>query len=363
LKRASITRTRHRVKHVSSFRQISTRSLTRKHGREIYDSRSPELRRRVDITKLPLVDNDGAEIHVFDGNSRRIIRRTAIEDEGPSCGVLMDLENIDPLFNRTDTEQTDDNDAGSAPPVGHRVKINAYPLGFLRVAGNIQANGIPHCFHPTITQINENVGIEQEAQKTPDPNDDVYMADLNQTHPLSAAAVKPIASQFYNQIAHRIATRAGRLDSQQGSATAALSGAFAQTEKDRAKASAKQEYCSEDLPSDRFHQRINLPDCPTCCRAELVYSVDVGRLKHKSSRYVTPPFRRYSFSHPLHRKIFDKIIIPLARAWKLSSIREVITHYLFVLKPTVCPPSVCQHCSNALTHRLSLHYTTGSPSL
>jgi hypothetical protein len=151
------------------------------------------------------------------------------------------------------------------------------------VAGNIQADGIPHCFHRTVRKVNQKVGRGPPGRTSPEANADAEMADMNQHHPRSAAVVKPIASQFYNQVMHRVATRAGRLDSQQGSATAALSGAFAKTDKDRTKASAKQKFCERGLPSERFHQRIHLPQCPTCCRAELVYAIDVRGLRSQTS--------------------------------------------------------------------------------
>ena len=88
-----------------------------------------------------------------------------------------------------------------------------------------------------------------------------------------------------NQIMHCIATQASQLDSQQGSTMAALSGVFTQIKKDWAMAKAKQEYCDKALPSNWFHKKIDYLNCPTCCHAELVYSIDVRCLKYQSSRY------------------------------------------------------------------------------
>lgn len=278
----------YRAKYIHTFRNTNVNTLIRQYGKDIFDKKDPKRRRRINIKKYPLVDENGAEIPVFDKNGKRISRRTAIADNEPPCGVLMDLNNIQALFNPP-VNNRDDDLIGSPPPEERyvNININAYPLGFLRVAGNIQASGIPHCFHRVITKINQKVRRELDCRTSPDASNDTYMADLSQPHRPSAVVVKPISSQFYNQIMHRIATRAGRLDSQQGSATAALSGAFAQNKKDQATAKAKQEYCDRALPSDRFHRKIDRPDCPTCCRAELVYSVDVRRLEHQSSKYVT----------------------------------------------------------------------------
>ena len=41
------------------------------------------------------------------------------------------------------------------------------------------------------------------------------------------------------------------------------------------------------------------------------------------------------FSSHVYRFIFQEIILPLARAWRISSIRKAISDHLFVLKPTV----------------------------
>jgi len=99
--------------------------------------------------------------------------------------------------------------------------------------------------------------------------------------------IRPVSSQFYNYISHRVAAHAGRFDAQQETVTAALAGAFALTESDKIKANDKQDYCKDALPSDRFRLKIDCEDCPTCLRAELVYSVDVRSLRSRSGRYTT----------------------------------------------------------------------------
>jgi hypothetical protein len=90
---------------------------------------------------------------------------------------------------------------------------------------------------------------------------------------------------------HRVASRAGRHDAQQGSITAAISGAYATTDSDKKMAKAKQEYCATALPYDRFHARIHsVRECPSALRAELVYSVDVRALKEPSGLCALSPF-------------------------------------------------------------------------
>jgi hypothetical protein len=170
------------------------------------------------------------------------------------------------------------------------------------------------------------------------------------SHALSTyQAVKPVSSQFYNYLSHRVASRAGRHDSQQGSVTAAISGAFASSTKDKATALVKQDYCQDKLPSERFHGRItSVDDCPTSCRAELVYSIDVRALKDQSGSYVVSVHRFPSVRCDLNAKfssIFKDIILELARAWSKREIRGAIKNYLVVLKPEVRPQSkVAEFC-------------------
>jgi hypothetical protein len=71
-------------------------------------------------------------------------------------------------------------------------------------------------------------------------------------------------------------------DAQQGTVTAAISGGFADSPKHKAIASRKQAYCETSLPSERFHAKTSIDDCPTYCRAEFVYSVDIRALKNPS---------------------------------------------------------------------------------
>ena len=268
-------------------------TLLRKNGNQVFDRKEASLRKRVDLRNFPLLDEDGQEVPIYDVKGHRIKRRAAFIDcsESP-CGVLMDLQNIQALFNSDEYFPNDDNDLidSNSPEThqAHHVNVDAYPLGFLRVAGNIQASGVPQCFHPIIREVNESV------RRQPSPTySEVYEDTLTEEHMQhalpSARVVKPITCQFYNHITHRITTRAGRLDSQQGTVTAALSGAFAQTHKDQTTAKAKQDYCAHSLPSDRFHDRIHLPECPSSCRAELVYSVDVRSMRDKSATYVVLP--------------------------------------------------------------------------
>jgi hypothetical protein len=257
---------------------------------------------------FPLLDDEGSEIPIYDFDGNRIPRRSPIVDpDQPSCGVLMDLTNIQALFNPVAdfSDMSESDTYTTAADLGSpHVDVNVYPLAFLRTAGNVQAHGIPHCFYPILTDINCSVGKQQ-----PPPNrhgfrgdedgftmvnanedEDDFMVvddDRDDSHPASLRVVKPIFTQFYNYFAHRVAPRAGGHESQHGGITAAISGAFATSQKHKRAALKKQSECERSLPFQRFHDRISIEDCPTCCRAELVYSIDIRGLKNPSGTYAS----------------------------------------------------------------------------
>jgi hypothetical protein len=299
--------------------------LRQKYKGPFYDSADPETRCEVELEELPPTSQYGTDMPIYTSRGVRVKRRKIkVDSDAPPCGVLVNLRNIQGLFN---PNSSTDIDAGNNP---HVVHVDAYPLGFLKTAGNIQADGVPHCFYPKLTEINKNVrknhpvypthtashaideveGEEEdfdmdvgtgadEEDRLEDEGDDagdredtegpgsVVEVDINnfESTPSIFQAVKPVSCQFYNLSTHRVATRAGRHDSQQGTMTAALAGAFAKNLKDRGIASTFQSYCADGLPSERFHQRISIDKCPTACRAELVYSIDLRALKDPSGAY------------------------------------------------------------------------------
>ncbi|KAH9159668.1 hypothetical protein EDB89DRAFT_1915798 [Lactarius sanguifluus] len=242
---------------------------------------------RVDLDTFPLLNEHQQEIPVYSFEGKHIHCQEPSEDAPePQCGILIDLKNIQALFNPGDQLHiaNDDNFLNSDLPESPFINVYAYPLGFLRVAGNIQAT----------------------------------------------------------------APRAGRMDSQQGSVTAVLSGTFAQTPKDKRAASRKRAYCDQALPSTRFHKRISRPECPKCCRAEFVYSVDVRSLKSLG---------------PSGKLIFDKIILPLAKSWKRRDVRNVIKDFLVVFKPNDLTPCPMRLEFLAALERLLCYCHTGNTAV
>jgi hypothetical protein len=283
--------------------KVKPQDIRNQNRNGVFDRPDPGYRQLVeDLDGLPILDAEGEEIHIYDYRGNRIARRMAVvDDEGPPCGVLVDLTNIHALFNpymSTDGPEDYSSTTSSDSADLHHVHVNAYPLAFLGSVGNIQANGIPPCFLPSITEINQTVSDRRRNPQVPQSDDrssrgeddNAMSVDVGDpTFAPSRRAVKPVSAQFYNYLAHRVATRAGRHDTQQGSVTAAISGAFAKSRRHKQIASGKQDYCQLGLPSERFQNKISLEGSPTSCRAEFVYSVDVRALKDPSGTHVFLP--------------------------------------------------------------------------
>jgi hypothetical protein len=270
---------------VERWDPLSAAELAKDGDNNFYDKATGPNRRRIDPMTFPLETEEGTEIAIYNTEGKRIARREAhvIDGEEGRCGVLMNLETVQGFFNPDPPPPRYDDDPEEMDSVvneGSGVDINVYPLGYLRTIGNVQANGVPHCLYRKLTEVNQKVRN--------DPNPPSPMSD-GESSPRerslqAAAVVKPICSQFYNYFSHRAAARAGALDSEQGTVTAAIAGSWAQTTRDKLTAWGKRRQCETEMPSDAFHRRIELPACPTACRGEVVYTVDVRNLNDNSGR-------------------------------------------------------------------------------
>jgi hypothetical protein len=254
-----------------------------------------------DLGKLPFTDEEDKEILVYNSKGQEIPRMEPVENVATGeCGVLMDLSNIQALFSSGlrrqvmyDDDPSSSDDDAAMWQQKEATKVEGYPLGFLRTVGNVQATGAPHCLYPTLGKINK--CVRKVGDRASDGTDESPGSEESEGAKVSMGpVVKATSSQFYNLVAHRVVPRAGRLDSQRALVTAALSGAFVRSTKDKTTAKKKRRACDADLPSARFHQRIHLPNCPKACRAEVVYTVDVRNLKTQTGRYD-------GHSFPLHQ--------------------------------------------------------------
>ena len=321
-----------RAFEVTAWEEIPEWELIRDYKNKFFDSAVKEKRNRVQWDDVepgtPLYDKNGAEIQ----------RQDPVVDVDEPCGVMMNLKQTRALF-AADTSDDGSNDSdGTFGEPREPVKTEVYPLGFLRVVGNVQAKGAPYCLLAPIKKVNESVRKEaaRQARESSAASSEEYSPSTERQNTISA--VKATSCQFYNYIAHRIAPRAGKLDSQQGLVTAALTGAFAQSETHKKTAKRKQEECKKALPAETFQKRINGSECPTSCRAEIVYTVDVSNLKHQDGRCVTPKIF-HAHDSQTHRYIFNHIVVPLSRIWKEKGVLDNFKEHLVIIKPMVRTPA------------------------
>ncbi len=227
---------------------------------EIYDSWDPIIRQEiVDLHNLPYQDESGAELRIYDRQGRKIPRRhiNGVPDENTRCGLLMNLMDIDRLYNNPYHED------GSAK----NVSIRVFPQAFLRTYGHLQATGVLHSFGPAIQEINADVRSLQE-------NDPHFLSIDDSDEPLCA-----VSSQAYNEMTHRVATRAGDHDCQKGSITGAAAGSYANTDATKRKAKTLYDDCESKLPHIKFSKKIKTTiPCPKDLRMENVYSFDMYSL-------------------------------------------------------------------------------------
>ncbi|KAH9032220.1 hypothetical protein EDB84DRAFT_1438686 [Lactarius hengduanensis] len=307
----------------TSWEAFDRKVLKREFG-ALYDGDNKNSRKKVNLATLPMTTEEGIEIPIYDETGRKIPRRRARrQPEDPACGVLMDLTNVHSLFHPEREYPLSEEDRMEEydelrPETG---RVDVYPLGFLRTVGNVQAEGIPPCFYSGIREISSKVRAD------PNGGDEGSSSSSSSTSTTSNGSmtrtprtqvIKPISSQFYNYISHRAASRAGDMDTEKGTVTAALAGAFATTAKDRATARGKQDQCRVALPWKRFHNKISCYDCPVSCRGEIVYAVNVRALKVRTGR-----------------SLFSDVIWPLVNLWRRKEVRGTIKDHVVIFKPEV----------------------------
>ncbi|KAH9028272.1 hypothetical protein EDB85DRAFT_2147990 [Lactarius pseudohatsudake] len=308
----------------TSWEAFDRKVLKREFG-ALYDGDNKNSRKKVNLATLPMTTEEGIEIPIYDETGRKIPRRRARrQPEDPACGVLMDLTNVHSLFHPEREYPLSEEDRMEEydelrPETG---RVDVYPLGFLRTVGNVQAEGIPPCFYSGIREISSKVRADPNGgdEGSSSSSSTSTTSNGSMTRTPRTQVIKPISSQFYNYISHRAASRAGDMDTEKGTVTAALAGAFATTAKDRATARGKQDQCRVALPWKRFHNKISCYDCPVSCRGEIVYAVNVRALKVRTGR-----------------SLFSDVIWPLVNLWRRKEVRGTIKDHVVIFKPEIFP--------------------------
>jgi hypothetical protein len=210
----------------------------------LYDGYDKGQRQEVDLEKLPLLDEEGEEIWVYNERGFRVPRRNPMfSKKTGEAGVMVDLRKVHDLFNRDMLEQADDDmsdDEFEDLPEPTRVTVYGYPQAFLHDIGHIQANGVPDGIKDAIEQLNNSVGrvIRDRESDSEDEDSDAHSED-----PIQACPISGISCQFYNAIMHRTRPRTNQHDAQLGTITNALAGTHAKGIKELRRAKAMKDAC------------------------------------------------------------------------------------------------------------------------
>lgn len=267
---------------VDSWQQVPSENILVDHG-EIYDSWDPASRTLIDdLENLPLYDESGKEIRIYQANGKKIPRRGAILDPVKNaCGILVNLKTISSLFSSPDNYNDEEIGSWSDEEEAHRPKekkdvgLSLYPQAFLQDYGHVQANSTMHLMTPAIREINDRF----LTNPIPDHHEssDGFPEVQLQHHPV----VTGVSCLIYNDVQHRLTTHAGNLDVQKGYVTSTLAGAFALGKKNNVKAKSLLSYCKTKMPHQRFKDRTLHKECPKSLRVESVYCIDMTDIPDK----------------------------------------------------------------------------------
>jgi hypothetical protein len=237
----------------------------------LYDGYDPRHRRQVDaetLRDLPLLNDDGSEHNIYDADGYRVPRQaTRSRADATSCGMLVDLRQVRPLFQHTALDrralngaEDDDFDAGDYDDQVE-AKIGVYPQAYLKHLGHFQANAVPSGFAPLLSHINRTLA-----------------ANADEDNPV----IQGVSCQMYNHAQHSLTERAGGLDIVRGKVTAALAGITQGLDaRTKRKADKALEDVSEQLPIDDVVGKLTGNDgagIGRALRAEPSFSIAVEEI-------------------------------------------------------------------------------------
>lgn len=162
--------------------------------------------------------------------------------------------------------------------------VDTYTFGLLPGVGSIQTRQPCPSFVPVYKKINSKVGRDVN---DPDDSED-YSEDeepsIGDTGFRDTAAPPPrhhrkpvVASdvQIYNNLSHSLSPRANQHAALLGQVSAAMSGFWARTPKDKSKAVVTENKIMHHLPYEMLETKINAGSVPTALRFEQVFTIDM----------------------------------------------------------------------------------------
>ncbi|KAG2146603.1 uncharacterized protein EDB93DRAFT_1250884 [Suillus bovinus] len=276
-------------------------------GGIIYDKSSDDpMRTEVNLEGLPLLDEDGFEISVYNEQGFRVPRRAPVQFS--TCGALLDLHSVHELF------RSDDDAHGNTRNKAH---FDVYPLACTKTLGNIQSRSLISNFLPHLGQIDGALRPHLVGEDDNRVEGDVVPGDLIR----GASVLHGISCQIYNELSHRVRDEAKFHPVQLGMISAALSGT---TTKDAARRrwTRRLQQCNHSLPHERFNDKVSGDNQPQALRFENTYTLDVYRMNEE--------FRNGS-------DIYDHVIRPLLKTWSHPTVLSPIKDTIVVFQPNRIP--------------------------
>jgi len=246
---------------VEEWQDLATEDILHAHG-AIYDKPDyDESREEVDLDELPLFDEDGVEIRIYNREGFRVMRHRPVRFY--KCGALIDLERIHELFQ------------GHEDAYGHvhnETPFWVYPLAFSRKMGNVKSASVMPNFCQRLKQIDLVIRppVDDDAMDTDDENDDVQIR--------GAPVLRPLGSQIYNSLSHRVRNEAKFHAVQLGMVTSTFAGSTATTVHGRRHWERRLRFCDGGLPHVRFNHKVSGPGQPQALRFENTYTLDVFQM-------------------------------------------------------------------------------------
>ncbi|KAI6139653.1 hypothetical protein BKA82DRAFT_34057 [Pisolithus tinctorius] len=251
----------------------------------------------VNLDELPLLDEHGFEINVYNEDGFWVPRRSPAAYQ--ACGALLDLKQVHELFQ------------GNEDAYGHvnnESPCTVYPPAFTRDLGNVKAAGLMPAFTHRLEHVDH-------AIQDPDADADLDIGDGDDAMPdphMSPAIIR-ISSQIYNSLSHHVRTEAKFHVVQRGMVTSAFSGTGTKTRPARRRWQKRVQFCEQGLPHDRL--RPDLCNGSIACYAsEISLQVYFDNVKQ---------FMFSKVSEELNDllRLNDNIVRHAARDWFMALVR------------------------------------------
>lgn len=303
-------------------------------GGSVFNHYDTDRRREISAHALrdyPVFDATGLENRIYTPEGIRIPRvRAFCQRNAPTAGILVKLDSVTQLFDMDPHPEEVEGDSDNSSLHFEAPTVTVYPQAYFQNLGHVKSTATIAIFRKIIDRINLHLS-QQENEEHEENN---FIA----SPPLAS-----ISCQFYNQLSHRLARRAGTQEVQRGDQTAVMASGYPGMS---ALASGKGErlfhQCEAMLPFQRHFALLEEihphEDTPTALRAENVFVLDLQRLPatNRNGRLRLATFMPQSQTEFNSSFVFDNVIQPLVQGWREPAVWESLRPHLVALRPEVC---------------------------